>query len=71
MHNTFMAVVERSADKHIAYCPEIPEAKIEGRTKIEALAGLRVALIQILDERRGRAIDSATPNTIFETITVG
>jgi hypothetical protein len=71
MHNTFMAVVERSDDKHTAYCPEIPEAKIESRTKIEALAALRVALIQILDERRGRAIDSATPNTIFETIAVG
>jgi len=71
MHNTFMAVVERSNDKYTAYCPEIPEVKVESQTKIEALAALRVVLIQTLDERRGRAIDNATPNTIFESITVG
>jgi hypothetical protein len=71
MHNTFMAVVERVGDNHIAYCAEIPEAKVESRTMIGALAALRVAVVQIIDERRERAVDNATPNTLFETITLG
>ena len=65
-----MAVVEQVEGKYIAYCPEIPEARVEGRTKMESLVSLRVAVVQILDERRGRAIDNASPNAVFETITV-
>jgi hypothetical protein len=70
MHNTFMAVVEQVEGQYTAFCPEIPEAVVESRTKIGALAVLRVAIVQILDERRERAIDGATPNAIFETIII-
>ena len=70
MHNSFMAVVEQNEDKYTAHCPEIPEARVESRTKIGALAALRVAVVHILDERRERAVDAATTNTTFETITV-
>jgi hypothetical protein len=69
-HNKFMAVVEQVEGKYTAYCPEIPEAKVEGRTKTEVLVALRVAVVQILDERRGRAIDSASPNAVFDTISI-
>ncbi len=70
MENKFMAVVELVDGKYTAYCPEIPDAKVESLTKTEALAALRVAVVQILDKRRERAIDSASPNAVFETITV-
>jgi predicted RNase H-like HicB family nuclease len=33
MRNEFTAVVECSGCWHIAYCPEIPGANSEGRTK--------------------------------------
>ena len=52
MRNEFMAVVKRAGDMHTAICPEIPEAKGEGRTKMGALVALRVAVVEILDARR-------------------
>jgi hypothetical protein len=70
MRNEFMAVVERAGGKHIAHCPEIPEAKGEGRTKMGALVALRVAVVQILDDRRERAVRCASQEAMFETITI-
>jgi len=36
MHNEFTAVFERDGEWTIAYCPEIPGANGQGRTKDEA-----------------------------------
>ena len=41
MHNEFTAVFERDSDWYVAYCPEIPGANGQGRTKAEA-AGVSV-----------------------------
>jgi len=70
MRNEFMAVVRRTGDVHTAHCPEIPEAKGEGRTKMGALVALRVAVVQILDERRENAARTAPANAVLETIHV-
>ena len=35
MHNEFIAVIERDGDWFIGYCPEIPGANGQGRTKEE------------------------------------
>ena len=52
MHNEFTAIVERDGKWFIAYCPEIPGANGQGRTKEECLANLRDAIDLILDDRR-------------------
>ena len=52
MHNEFMAVFERDGDWFIAYCPEIPGANGQGRTKDEARESLAQAIALILEDRR-------------------
>jgi predicted RNase H-like HicB family nuclease len=52
MHNEFTAVFERDGDWYIAYCPEIPGANGQGRTKEEARESLAQAIGLILEDRR-------------------
>jgi len=52
MRNEFTAVVERAGRRHIAYCPEIPGANGQGRTKGAALKSLANAIALILEDRR-------------------
>ena len=52
MHNEFTAVFERDGDWFIAYCPEIPGANGQGRTKEEARENLAAAITLILADRR-------------------
>jgi predicted RNase H-like HicB family nuclease len=51
-HNEFTALIERDDDWFIAYCPEIPGANGQGRTKEESLASLADAIELILETRR-------------------
>ena len=44
MHNEFTAIIERDGDWYIAYCPEIPGANGQGRTKEECLQSLSDAI---------------------------
>ena len=50
--NEFTAVVERDQSWFVAYCLEIPGANGQGRTKSEALQGLKEAIALILHDRR-------------------
>ena len=52
MRNEFTAIVERDRRWYIAYCPEIPGANGQGRTKATALKSLAGAITLILDDRR-------------------
>lgn len=52
MHNKFITVFERDGDWFIAYCPEIPGANGQGRTKDEARESLAQAIGLILEDRR-------------------
>jgi len=52
MHNEFTAVIERDGDWYIAYCPEVPGANGQGRTKDEAKQNLTEAIALILEDRR-------------------
>ncbi|HUI43305.1 MAG TPA: type II toxin-antitoxin system HicB family antitoxin [Terriglobia bacterium] len=56
MHNEFTAVFERDGEWTIAYCPEIPGADGQGRTKDEARASLAEAIALILEDRREDAL---------------
>ncbi len=52
MRNEFTAVIEQDDEWIIAYCPEIPGANGQGKTRDEALASLRDAISLILEDRR-------------------
>ena len=52
MRDEFTAVIEPDNEWIIAYCPEIPGANGQGKTRDEALASLRDAISLILEDRR-------------------
>ena len=56
MHNEFTAIIERDGEWFIAYCPEIPGANGQGKTKAEAIKSLSEAIDLILADRREDAL---------------
>ena len=52
MKHEFTAIFEREGEWHIAYCPEVPGANGQGRTKDEARDSLAEAVRLILEDRR-------------------
>jgi len=52
MHNEFTAVIEQDGKWYVAYCPEIPGANGQGKTKAECLRNLSEAISLILADRR-------------------
>ncbi len=70
MRNEFTAVIERDGEWYIAYCPEIPGANGQGRSKEEARASLAEAIALILQDRREEGLRGVPPDAITEKITV-
>ncbi|MFO8012664.1 MAG: type II toxin-antitoxin system HicB family antitoxin [Phycisphaerae bacterium] len=71
MHNEFTAVIEKDGDWYIAWCPEIPGANGQGRTKDACRANLAEAIRLILDERRKDALRGVPDDAIRDTVTLG
>ena len=69
MRHEFTAVYERDANWVIAYCPEVPGANGQGRSKQEARDSLSQAITLILEDRRDDGLrgvpDDAERETIF------
>ncbi len=70
MHNEFTAIIERDGEWFIAYCPEIPGANGQGKTKDDAVASLAEAIALILEERRADGLRGVPPDALHEIITV-
>ena len=70
MRNEFTAIIEQDGDWFIAYCPEIPGANGQGRTKTEARKSLCDAIHLILEDRRQDALRGLPPDAEHETVTV-
>ena len=70
MRNEFTAVVERDGEWVVAYCPEIPGANGQGKTKEEALVSLSAAIALILEDRREDGLRGLPPDAVRETVTV-
>ena len=71
MHNEFTAIIEKDGDWLIAYCPEIPGANGQGRTKEEAKKSLAEAIELILDNRREDGIRGLPKDAIQEVVCLG
>jgi len=70
MRNEFTAVIEKDGDWYIAYCPEIPGANGQGRTKEEARDSLAEAIALILEDRREDALRGVPPDADRVTVIV-
>ncbi len=70
MHNEFTAVIEQDGDWYIAYCPEVPGANGQGRTKDEARENLAEAIALILEDRREDGLRSLPADAIQEKVTI-
>lgn len=70
MHNEFTAIIERDGEWYIAYCPEIPGANGQGRTKGKALESLGEAIALILEDRREDGLRGVPPDAIRETVVI-
>jgi len=70
MHNEFTAIIEKDGDWFVAFCPEVPGANGQGRTREEARANLGEAIALILEDRREDALRGVPADAIRETIVV-
>ena len=70
MQNEFTAIIERDGEWFIAYCPEIPGANGQGKTKDEAKESLAEAIVLILEDRREDGLKGVPDDAIRETVII-
>ena len=70
MKHEFTAIIERDGEWYIAYCPEIPGANGQGRTREEARASLADAISLILEDRREDGLRGVPEGAEQGTVTV-
>jgi predicted RNase H-like HicB family nuclease len=70
MKHEFTAIFERDGEWYIAYCPEIPGANGQGKTKGEARQDLAEAIALILEDRREDALRGIPEDAERETVTL-
>jgi predicted RNase H-like HicB family nuclease len=70
VRNEFTAIYERDGAWIVAYCPEVPGANGQGRTKEEARASLAGAITLILEERRQEGLRGIPADAERETVVV-
>jgi predicted RNase H-like HicB family nuclease len=62
MRHEFTAIIERDQGWWIAYCPEIPGANGQGRSRDEALQSLAEGIELILQDRREDGLRGVPPD---------
>jgi predicted RNase H-like HicB family nuclease len=70
MAHQFTAIFERDGDWYVSYCPEIPGANGQGRTKDEARQSLAEAITLILHDRLEDGLRGVPPDAERDTVTV-
>ena len=70
MRNEFTAVIERDGEWYIAYCPEIPGANGQGKTKDECLQSLAEAISLMLEDRREEGLRGVPADAIKEVVSI-
>ena len=70
MQNEFTAIFERDKEWIIAYCPEIPGANGQRRTKDEARESLAQAIALVLEDRREEGLRGLLADAERDTIIV-
>ena len=70
MHNEFTAIIEQDGDWYIGYCPEIPGANGQGKTKKECLESLSDSIQLILEDRREDSFRGVPADALREVVIV-
>ena len=70
MRNEFTAVVERSGKWFVAYCPEIPGANGQGKTREACIKNLKEAIALILEDRRRDGLKGISTKAKKEIVAV-
>ncbi len=70
MHNEFTAIVERDGKWFVAYCPELPGANGQGKTKAACLKSLSEAIQLILEDRRQDAMRGLPKTATLDLVAV-
>jgi predicted RNase H-like HicB family nuclease len=71
MRNEFTAIIERDDSWFIGYCPEIPGANGQGRSKEECLESLSEAIALILEDRREDGLRGVPEDAMREVVAIG
>lgn len=71
MHNEFTAIIEKDGDWFVAYCPEIPGANGQGRTRDEAKKSLAEAIELILEDRREEGLRGVPEDAVKDVVSLG
>jgi len=71
MHNEFTAVIEEDGEWYIGYCPEIPGANGQGRSKEECLQNLADAIELILKDRREDGLRGIPEDAVRDIVKIG
>ncbi len=59
MRNRYTAVIQRDGKWFLAFCPEVPEANGQGKTREACLENLGAAIELVLEYRRDQALEAA------------
>ncbi len=70
LRNEFTAVVEWGEGWYIAFCPEMPSANGQGRTKEEAKQSLVGAILMLLEDSRNDSFRGIPDEAFCEVIVV-
>ena len=71
MQNEFTAVIEQDEGWFVAYCPEVPGANGQGRTREEAMESLTAAIELVLEDRREDALRDLPHEALRSTVSIG
>ncbi len=70
MKHEFTAIIERDGDWYVAYCPEIPGANGQGKTRDEARTSLSEAIALIIEDRREDGLRGVPDDAERDIVTV-
>ena len=71
MKNEFTAEIHREGEWFVAFCPEVPEANGQGRTKEECLRNLAAAIELVFEDRRVTFRQQRQPQTEEAIVAIG
>ena len=71
MKYQFSAVIKKTPKWYIGFCPEVPGANGQGKTKAECLDDLRAAVELMLEVNREQIVASIGTNVEETLISVG
>lgn len=71
MHNEFTAVIEKDGEWYIGYCPEIPGANGQGKSREECLQSLADAIELILEDRREEGLRGVPKEAVRDIVKIG